>query len=1035
MFTNEKGAAPGIETTPQKSITQDTEIPVKSQGRISLTLWWKQNGHITKIISKDADGELVKDGSQCKMSHGIGQVADIQLHKLPESLNKLNSHHAITLGVPKNKNLPEQFNVVAAQKFKGQPDTITRSLEHMEWVTNQNIMVFIDYDPAKGTDPLTPLELVATIAEILPGFEDVARVTTHSTSSCISDENGVEVTGPGAGYHIYFMMPPGTDVKRFVEIFKVRTWLAGHGYIMLSKDGSMLIRNRLFDEFVFSAERLVFEAGAVIPEGWTQNRPEPVYIPGGTFVPGSLPDITPDEHTQYKKMVTDAKAAIKGQADEIRAGYITTSAKEMHTREPKIPLAQCEATIKKACSDGDLHGDFVIYPDGMEPVTVAEILNKPWIYDGVSCSDPLEPWNTAGKAMIFVNRDKGAEKAVIKSFWHGDHILFLHAEAAFDAEQIFNDALEWTDVTDDNRAILGGWLNKIKGLNSADVDTIKSAVQKKTGVKISILNKDLKKQKGQDEKAKVKARAEETSKKRAKIGIKEIMYHPTQTGECCHKVSKALSSNPKLKIFRLGGNLIKIGDGQPTTVRMVQEIHDKGGEYPSMPIIKHISKEPLCHEIERVAVCQSKDAEGNIKDMSWPKNIVAGVSALTEFHEKPLVGIVPHPYIDDDFKPAMTQGYDDKTGLYIVHDVVPDIEFFKDAEDALIYLIDELFKDFPFSTELDQIAAVGCLLTGMQRKLISGGCPGFGFTAPIQSSGKTALCQSIIHSLHGRPAAATSYSDDDAEMAKHILGILQEGHSAILFDNIAEGSVIESNELAKCITSDTYSNRLLSKNKTATVPCSVLWLMTGNNISVCGDFNTRFLMIELDPKDANPDQRRFKRDDIGAWCEHHRGKILGACMKIIMDGKGYSNPDLKPTRFPSWDRFVRLPLFKTSNIDIAEIFQKNKLADPKIEGQNNFFEAWFNTFGSNPTTTKQVLDCCLNVSDQEKFSGVSEDNDLADAVRDIFTGPALPSTKALGKWLTGMKNRFFGDYKLTYAGKSSSRAQKNKALWVVKMVE
>ena len=592
------------------------------------------------------------------------------------------------------------------------------------------------------------------------------------------------------------------------------------------------------------------------------------------------------------------------------------------------------------------------------------------------------------------------------------------------------DTLQWIETTDNTKDILAGWLNRITGMDAPDVEAIKEAVHRKTGTKKGILNTLLKEQKSRDKKARSKARAEKKSKKRAEIGIKEIMYYPTSTGKCCHKVSEALRDHIEQLIYRYGGNLIKIVNQQPTTVKMVQKIHDRGGKYPPMPTIVQLSWESLCHEIEKVAVCQIIDEEGTIKDIPWPKNILSGILALTEGHEKPLVGIVEHPFIDNEFKPVMTKGYDNATGLYNIFDVVPDIGFFKTADDALIFLMDEVLKDFPFASPLDEMAAVACLLTGMQRKLINSGCPGFVFTAPIQSSGKTTLCQIVSQSLFGRPAPASSFSDDDTEMAKHLLGILQEGHSVILFDNLPEGSVVESNELAKAITSDTYSNRWLGKNKTVTVPSSVLWMMTGNNISICGDFNTRFLIIELDPRDANPDQRRFKREDIGAWCEQHRGKILGACMRIIMDGAGYKHPDLRPSRFPSWDKFVRLPLHKISNIDVAEIFQKNKLSDPKIEGQRIFFETWYNTFGAAPMTAREIIDQCKSEDSITRFDRRPMTNELHDAIADIFPG-GLPSTRALGKWLAGMKNRFFGDYKLVHAGQGTTRDQLNKSLWSV----
>jgi hypothetical protein len=754
-----------------------------------------------------------------------------------------------------------------------------------------------------------------------------------------------------------------------------------------------------------------------------------------------LSALTPEETRVYETMIQNAQVDAAPRQKIIIDTYIKTEAPKLvkvaASKGGILPLEDAERTVHARCQGGqnrDLYRDDIIELDRFGIMTVGEILKNFSKFDQATARDPQEPEQGKGKGKLYSNKKE--QKPCLHSFCHGGIEYFLHnvpvgAEIRKAPPAAIEDTLQWINDTDDLPVIVNEWLDHITGMSAPDIEAVKGAVQKKTGVKISILNKCLKEKDAEEAKKKAKAREKETSKKRAKMGIREIGYDPTHTGMCCHEASRALRDHPEKKIYRHGGNIVKIANRQPVEIRMVQRAHDQGGKYPPMPTIAQLTKESLCHELEKVAVCQTMDEEGNGKDMPWPKNILTGIPALTEPHEKPLVGIVEHPYIDDNFKPVLSQGYDDATGLYKVFDVVPNIKSFKNAGDAMVYIVDELLQDFPFSSELDQMAAASCLLTGMQRKLIFGGCPGYLFTAPVQSSGKTALCQAIIHSLHGRPAAASSFADDDNEMAKHLLGILQEGHSAILFDNLPEGSVVESNELAKAITADTYSNRWLGKNQTATVPSSVLWLMTGNNISVCGDFNTRFLKIELDTKEANPDQRRYKREDIGQWCDDHRGKILGACMKIIMDGAGYSNPDLKPTRFPSWDKFVRLPIYKTTKIDIAEIFQKNKLSDPKIEGQNNFFEAWFNAFGSSATTAKQVLAHCQRVTPEEKFSGIGEDNEMAEVMRDIFTGGSLPSTRALGKWLGCMKNRFFGEYKLIHAGTGTSRVQAKRALWVV----
>ncbi len=747
------------------------------------------------------------------------------------------------------------------------------------------------------------------------------------------------------------------------------------------------------------------------------------------------------EIKNFELMIQAAKIQVEPEQRKIQKKYVEDEApliiEAAQKKGGNLSFEDAKKTVQARCEGGkhrDQYKDDILIFDKFGAVSVADALENLEKYDQATLRDPQEPELGRGKAKLYFNKEE--QKPCIHSFVHGGIKYFLHPEPVgtefLEEVETVEDVLDWIESTDDNRKILKEWLPRVKPLDINETEDVKQAVQAKTKAKISILNKQLKNQQAEWRREQRQKDRTETSRKRQKIGIAEIMYYATTTGKCCHDVSQALRNHKEHKIYRYGGELIKIVNKPPTTVRMVKKLDDIGLEYPSMPVITHLGVETLTHEVEKVAVCQVESEDGN-QDIPWPKNIMKGVLALTEGHEKNLVGIVEHPYIDYNFNPVVTPGYDDETGLYkSFNGKIQDV--FPDAATALEYLIDEVFQDFVFATPLDRMAAVSCLLAGMQRRLIAdnSGCPGYLFTAPVQSSGKTTLVQIISYSLYNRPMAASTFSDDDTEMAKHLLGILQEGHSSILFDNIQEGAVIESNELAKAITSDSYSNRWLGKNKTVTVPSSVLWMFTGNNVSICGDFNTRILPVELDTKEANPDQRKFKRSDIGAWCEQNREKILSACMKVIMGAKNFK-PNVNPSRFPSWDRFVRFPLLKTAGYDVAEIFQKNKLADPKIEGQENFFEAWYVAFGSTPTTAKQIINHCRLISDAEKYGfSSSDDNELAMAVKDIFPGGGLPTTRALGKWLGGMKNRFFGDYRLSSAGKGSNRNQKGQALWVIK---
>ena len=979
MFQNDEGAAPTEETTPQKNLLNNTEKDLVNQAiKVIQENLTPENTTLFQKTFKGLDivPSYWKRGDKAGYSPLCGNKFDAELCNLKKKIRG-------GCGICKNADYTHLSDDLVKHHINGGGILGVYPLKQ----DNTCHFIAADFDRHNPTDPDPRNDVQAYI--------DTCQVNEIPCYVLRSKS--------GNGYHVYIFFQdavPAWKARKVAFELLREGGVVGDGVELSTFDRLFPNQNKHSGKGLGNLIALPFQGAAGLHGNTLFLDPENDYQP-----------------------YPDQWAALRD-AETVTEAYLDSLINEWGLEQDKAPVKEWDGNINGSADtprmnvNGILHG----VPEGNRDESIFKMACR-LREKGLSLEEAqIIIFNMADGCSPPFPRGEAVKK--IESAWKYEPGVDV-------AERSLNDTLQWIEDTDDKRDILDGWLDRITGLSAPDIDAVKNAVHKKTGTKKGVLNTVLKEKKARDKKADAKARAEEKSKKRAENNIQEIMYHSTATGVCCHECSKALGTHPEGKIYRFAGDIIKIVDRQPSTVRMVQQIHERGGEYPPITMIGQFTKETLCHELEKVAVCQITDIEGEVKDISWPKNILAGIMALTEFHEKPLVGIVGHPFIDDNFKPVLTQGYDAATGLYIAHDVVPEIDSFSDADEALFYIVEEVLRDFPFSTPLDEMAAVSCLLTGMQRKLISGGCPGFGFTAPIQASGKTALAQTINYSLYGRPVAATSYSDDDAEMAKHILGILQEGHSAILFDNIAEGSVVESNELAKVITSDSYSNRLLSKNKTLTVPCSVLWLMTGNNVSVCGDFNTRFIMIELDPKDANPDQRRFKREDIGVWCEQHRGKILGACMRIIMNGAGYSNPDLKPTRFPSWDKFVRLPVHKISGIDIAEIFQKNKLADPKIEGQNNFFEAWFNAFGSAPTTTKQVLNQCLKVSDHEKFSGISEDNELADAIKDIFSGPALPSSQSLGKWLKRMKNRFFGDYKLVHAGTGTNREQINKALWVV----
>ncbi len=433
-----------------------------------------------------------------------------------------------------------------------------------------------------------------------------------------------------------------------------------------------------------------------------------------------------------------------------------------------------------------------------------------------------------------------------------------------------------------------------------------------------------------------------------------------------------------------------------------------------------------------------RDAKNGDRTVQWPKLIIDGIGQQNEVKFPPLTGVVPHPFIGVNGAVFAKQGYDKSTGLFARYDNsiyknLPINPTKANINQSLTFITDSVFEDFPFADEIDAIAAVAALLTALQRKVITddSGCPGFLFDAPAQSTGKTILAQTISYSIFGKQAAATSWSDNDNEMGKHILAILREGRSCVLFDNIPEGSRLTSNELSKAMTGNSYSGRMLGGNTTITVPTNVLWLFTGNNISVCGDFNSRILPIRLDSREADPDRRTFKRQDIGMWCLKHRAEIIRACLKIVM-GDGSATPNITgQSRYPVWNKYVRLPLLAASGVDVADLFQHNKTSDPEMDSKKSFLEAMFKEYGGKSVTAKDI---CRNVVNPNSANGtIYKDSALGGAFTDLFS-ENIPSSRTLGIWLGKLKDQIIGGYSLTSATGTTGE-NKNRSVWTVEKVD
>jgi len=256
---------------------------------VTFTTIENTRGLLTKSIRPNGQGGIVKTPA-AQLVEGIAETTEIPFSELGQYLRSLQPNQAIAHGVTGRRRpriLSEYRYKTVLSSLTGndlvkfQAETITRTQKFFHYNEGPGLGMF-DHDPKPGHPALNPDEFISAICEVWPDFRSLPTVYTPSTSSCIYDLAGNQLTGMGAGFHLYFLFPHAHRLPDLAKWLFHRLWLTGHGSIFISASGAMLERT-IFDASVFSAERLDFVAGAVCHE-CEQRLPAPEYRPGSVEV-------------------------------------------------------------------------------------------------------------------------------------------------------------------------------------------------------------------------------------------------------------------------------------------------------------------------------------------------------------------------------------------------------------------------------------------------------------------------------------------------------------------------------------------------------------------------------------------------------------------------------------------------------------------------------------------------------------------------------------------------------------------------------
>ncbi|HML53142.1 MAG TPA: hypothetical protein PKC79_03525 [Solidesulfovibrio magneticus] len=427
------------------AVTGEDQLSVITGGRaggqgVPVSLFTAQEpDHLSKAFSLGKDGKLVKASGGNLVKGVVETVHFNSMDEFAKTLQSLTPVNAMSYGVcdyPKAQ-------IITADKLKQRGNdrtithndvlpTIARTREHFKFSLAQAVFM-IDYDPAGDSIPLDRKRFLEILYEVCPAIKDAPHVIAASASSYIYNEED-QLRGAG-GLRAFLLVQNGQDIERAGKVLFKRLWLAGHGYIKISKAGKMLGR-ALVDNAVWQPERLDFCGGAACMPPLEQKRPAPeVFNNEGTALDtrSALPDLKQYEEEEYDKRVADARHEAEPRAKEIREAWLDGRVENVlkgftGTDDERAQLAKkIRQTYEEAATSNKLTSDFVLYPESGGTATVGELLRNPHKWHKTHFADPLEP-DYRGDPRIATAYLKDRSKQRLFSFAHGGQQYTLHSQ-------------------------------------------------------------------------------------------------------------------------------------------------------------------------------------------------------------------------------------------------------------------------------------------------------------------------------------------------------------------------------------------------------------------------------------------------------------------------------------------------------------------------------------------------------------------------------------------------------------------------------